>query len=290
MLARKHNADVPTADMLADRDFERLAQFIGDKVGIKLPQSKRTMVEGRLRKRVRALGLSDMQTYCRMVVETRNLDAEIPHLIDAITTNKTDFFREVEHFDLMRSRMVPALVSDRSRERMPLIKVWSAAASTGAEAYTAAMVLHDLAERRRDFRFAILGTDVSTAVLDQARAAVYPAEMMEPVPALLRARYVMEGRQARPRAEVRIVPELRGATSFERLNLMDQTYPYDRDVDIIFLRNVLIYFEKADQLAVVERLVGHLRPRGYLLLGHSESMMGNVTGVRQIAPAVFQKL
>jgi chemotaxis protein methyltransferase CheR len=290
MPAPKSIPDVPTEDRLADRDFDRLAQFIGERVGIKLPQTKRTMVEGRLRKRVRALGLPDMQTYCRMVVETRTLDAEIPHLIDAITTNKTDFFREVEHFDLMRTRLVPALITERARERMPLVKVWSAAASTGAEAYTAAMVLHDLAQKRRDFRFAILGTDVSTAVLDQARAAVYPAEMMTPVPAPLRDRYVMESRRATLRPEVRIAPELRATTSFERLNLMDQTYPYDRDVDLILLRNVLIYFEKADQTAVVERLVGHLRPRGYLLLGHSESMMGNVPGVRQIAPAVFQKL
>ncbi|RST85398.1 chemotaxis protein CheR [Aquibium carbonis] len=279
-----------TAQSLSDKEFERLATFIGDKVGIRLPPTKRLMVEGRLRKRLRALNIPDMQTYCRLVIETHTLDAEVTHLIDVITTNKTDFFREVEHFDLMRSRLVPALLAERAKERMPLLKIWSAAASTGAEAYTAAMVLHDMTTKRNTFRFAILGTDISTAVLEQARSGIYPADMMAPVPKDLRARYVMEPVRKTLRPDVRIVPELRRLASFERLNLMDETYPFDRDVDIILVRNVLIYFEKEDQSAVVKRLVGHLRPRGYILLGHSESMVGNMPGLAQVAPAVFQKI
>lgn len=293
MLSARNQIPLPGTDPmenLSNKDFERLATFIGDRVGIRLPPTKRLMVEGRLRKRLRALGIPDMQTYCRLVIETRTLDSEITHLIDVITTNKTDFFREVEHFDLMRDRLVPALLAERSRERMPLLKIWSAAASTGAEAYTAAMVLHDMTMKRNAFRFAILGTDISTAVLDQARSGVYPADMMAPVPKDLRERYVMEPVRKTLRPEVRIVPELRSLASFERLNLMDETYPYDRDVDIIFLRNVLIYFEKDDQNAVVRRLVGHLRPRGYIMLGHSESMVGNMAGLVQVAPAVFQKI
>lgn len=292
MLARKQLPDTETdsAQSLSNKDFERLATFIGDKVGIRLPPTKRLMVEGRLRKRLRALNIPDMQTYCRLVIETRTLDSEVTHLIDVITTNKTDFFREVEHFDLMRSRLVPALLAERAKERMPLLKIWSAAASTGAEAYTAAMVLHDMNTKRNAFRFAILGTDISTAVLEQARSGIYPSDMMAPVPKDLRARYVMEPVRKALRPEVRIVPELRSLASFERLNLMDETYPFDRDVDIILVRNVLIYFEKEDQNAVVKRLVGHLRPRGYILLGHSESMVGNMPGLTQIAPAVFQKV
>ncbi len=292
MLARKQLPDTETdsAQSLSNKDFERLATFIGDKVGIRLPPTKRLMVEGRLRKRLRALNIPDMQTYCRLVIETRTLDSEVTHLIDVITTNKTDFFREAEHFDLMRSRLVPALLAERAKERMPLLKIWSAAASTGAEAYTAAMVLHDMNTKRNAFRFAILGTDISTAVLEQARSGIYPSDMMAPVPKDLRARYVMEPVRKALRPEVRIVPELRSLASFERLNLMDETYPFDRDVDIILVRNVLIYFEKEDQSAVVKRLVGHLRPRGYILLGHSESMVGNMPGLTQIAPAVFQKV
>ena len=176
------------------------------------------------------------------------------------------------------------------RERNPLLKVWSAASSTGAEAYTLAMVLDDLQGQRNDFRFAILGTDISTAVLAQGRRAVYPAEMIAPVPPDLQARYVMHARRPGARREVRMVPELRRLVRFTHLNLMDQAYPVDRDVDIAFLRNVLIYFEKSDQEAVVGRLLTHIRPGGYLVLGHSESMIGTTHAVRQVAPAVFQKL
>ncbi len=277
-------------DRLTDRDFTRLSALIGDRVGIKLPPAKRVMVEGRLRKRVRALGLDDLTVYCRHLFEGGGLDTELVHLIDAVTTNKTDFFREVEHFELLEQRIVPDLLERRRSERSPLLKVWSAASSTGAEAYTIAMVLQDLEAQRRDFRYAVLGTDISTSVLETATRAVYPEEMVAPVPAAKLGRYVMRARKAGARADVRIVPELRRRTQFARLNLMDTSYPFDRDVDVIFLRNVLIYFEKADQEAVIKRLIGHLRPGGYLLLGHSESMIGTSISLRQTAPAVFQKV
>lgn len=279
----------PDEDRLAVRDYEKLSSLIGEKVGIKLPPAKRTMVEGRLRKRIRALGEASFESYCKLLFERDGLEQELPYLINVITNNKTDFFREREHYDLLKERLVPNLVADRRAGPAPLLKIWSAASSNGAEAYSIAMVLADLAAQRMDFRFAILGTDISTAVLDQAERAVYPAEMVEPVPREMQERYLMHARRPRGRAEVRIVPELRRLTRFTRLNLMDKTYPFDHDVDIIFLRNVLIYFEKRDQEAVIARLVGHLRPRGYLILGHSESMIGNSVSLRQVAPAVFQK-
>ncbi|MHA6692387.1 CheR family methyltransferase [Devosia sp. A449] len=276
-------------DHLSPRDFKRIADLIGDQVGIKLPPGKRLMVEGRLRKRVRALGLSGLDAYSARLFQGDGLAAELPHLIDAVTTNKTDFFREAEHFDLLESQLVPALLNLRRSERQPLLKIWSAASSTGAEAYTLAMVLADLAAQRHDFRFAILGTDISTSVLQQAVRAIYPTELAAPVPQLKQQRYLMYGRKPGVRPEVRIVPELRRLVRFARLNLMDASYPYDRDVDVIFLRNVLIYFEKADQDKVILRLIDHLRPGGYLILGHSESMIGTAVTMRQVAPAVFQK-
>ena len=179
---------------------------------------------------------------------------------------------------------MPDLLDLRSAERRPLLKIWSAASSTGAEAYTLAMVLADLAGERKDFGFSILGTDISTNVLEQATRAVYPAELVAPVPAM------MQSRRPDARRQVRIVPELRRLVRFQRLNLMDSTYPFDRDVDVILLRNVLIYFDKSDQEQVIQRLVSHLRPGGYLLLGHSESMIGTAVTMRPIAPAVFQKV
>ena len=277
------------ADHLDMRDYLKLADLIGKAVGIKLPVAKHIMVEGRLRRRLRDLGRPSFDSYCRYLFDEGGLATELPQLIDVVTTNKTDFFREPEHFDLLASRLVPDLLAARRGAASPILKIWSAACSNGAEPYTIAMVLADLAASRKDFRFVVLGTDISSTVLSHAERGVYPREMMVPVPADKLQRHVMHATVASASPEVRVAPELRRLVKFARLNLMDKTYPYDRDVDVIFLRNVLIYFEKADQEAVIERLIGHLRPRGYLILGHSESMISNSTAVTQIAPAIFQK-
>ncbi|MCE7028609.1 CheR family methyltransferase [Jiella avicenniae] len=275
------------SDQISVADFGRLADLVTRKTGIKLPPAKRLMIEGRLRKRMRACNRPNLDAYCRFLFDQGGLESEIVHLIDVVTTNKTDFFREPEHLHFMENHMVDALLS-QTRPR-PLLKVWSAASSNGAEAWSITMVLEDIARKRRTFNYAILGTDISTVVLEQARRAVYPVEAMAPVPADKRQRYVMESRVPELRGEVRIVPELRRRVRFDRMNLMDTQYPYDRDVDIIFLRNVLIYFDKANQEAVVSRLVGHLRRGGYLVVGHSESMVVNAADVRQVGPTVFQK-
>ncbi len=276
-------------DHLTALDFSRIARLMEQETGIKLPPGKRLMLEGRLRKRMRAIDCPDFASYTRFLFHENGLASERVHLVNAVTTNKTDFFREPDHFDYLARTMVPALIKARSDTR-PLLKVWSAASSTGAEAYTLAMVLADLAAQRQDFRFAILGTDISTEVLAQGRRAVYSEEMIAPVPPPLRQRYLMYPARPGMTRNVRIAPELRRLVRFAHLNLMDSSYPFDRDVDVIFLRNVLIYFEKADQEAVVSRLVGHLRPGGYIALGHSESMVGNALPIKQVAPAVFMKL
>lgn len=274
------------AERLADRDFAAVVEFIEREVGIRLPPTKRTMVEGRLRKRVRALGLPNLAEYGRHVFASDESEAELTHLIDCVTTNKTDFFREPAHFDFLRGEALPKLLA-RTKAGQPRLKLWSAACSVGAEAYTIAMVLDD-AGGSRSFQYTILGTDISTEVLAQAREGIYPVEMIEPVPAAMRQRYVMVPRDPDGR-RVRIVPELRRRTVFRRLNLMERSYPVDDDVDVIMCRNVLIYFDKPTQAKVIERLAGHLRPGGYLILGHSESMAGaSALRLRQIHPTVFQ--
>ena len=292
MQALRLPADIPPplmADPLCARDYARLADMLSGYAGIRLPPTKRLMMEGRLRKRVRALGLPSLAEYCRMLFHDNQLDSEFVHLVDAATTNKTDFFREPQHFEFLRGQIVPTLLAGRKPHTGHLLKIWSAASSIGAEAYSIAMLLADMAETiTPSFRFAILGTDISTEVLAQAVRAVYPEEMIHPVPQDMQMRYLMRSRTAAGRAEVRIVPELRRVCRFVRLNLMDERYPFDRDVDVIFLRNVLIYFDKPTQEAVVARLISHLRSGGYLLLGHSESMIGSSSKLRQVAPAVFQ--
>lgn len=281
----QHRIDV--LERLSDRHFRSIADVLQSHTGIRLPAAKQIMVEGRLRKRVRSLGLAGLNDYASYLFERGKLGEELVHLIDCVTTNKTDFFREPAHFEFLRDTAVPALLAQRGR-RAPRLKVWSAAASIGAEAYTIAMVLQDMAEAGPRFTFSILGTDVSTDVLAQARSGVYPAEMTAAAPADLAQRFIMPARNP-ARREVRIAPELRRVTRFERLNLMDPHYPVDRDVDVIFCRNVLIYFDKATQKSVLDKLCGHLGRGGYLFVGHSESMAGGERlRLKQILPTVFQ--
>jgi chemotaxis protein methyltransferase CheR len=270
---------------LSDRHFRTIAQLIEGQVGIKLPPGKRLMLEGRLQKRVRALNYSGVNEYVETILDEGQLDTEITHLIDAVTTNKTDFFREPSHFDFIRQTALPEFLKGRRRADL---KVWSAACSTGMEAYTAAMVLDDVIRGGLRFRFRILGTDISTAVLRIARSAIYTSDVLAPVPAEFVKRYFLRSRN-RASAEVRVVPELRRQTNFMRMNLMDGSYPVDRDVDLIFCRNVLIYFEKETQRKVVSRLCSHLRPGGYLLVGHSESMVHSIVpGLKQVQPTIFR--
>lgn len=270
---------------LSDRHFRAIAQLIEGQVGIKLPSGKRLMLEGRLNKRVRALNYSGLNEYVETLFGAGQLDSELTHLIDVVTTNKTDFFREPSHFTFMRDIAVPALLKPHGRREL---KIWSAAASAGMEAYTAAMMLAEMTKTGRRFQFRILGTDISTAMLAVARAAIYSREAIAPVPPEFVKRYFLRPRDP-VRDEVRVVPELRRLTNFMRMNLMDRSYPVDRDVDIIFCRNVLIYFERETQRKVVEQLCSHLRPGGYLMVGHSESMVHSVVpGLRQVQPTVFR--
>ncbi|MFC6789090.1 CheR family methyltransferase [Methylobacterium komagatae] len=275
---------------LSERHFRSIADVIEARVGIQLPASKRTMVEGRLRKRVRALSLETLDDYGRHLFDEGRLAEEFVHLVDCVTTNKTDFFREPAHFDLLRDTLVPHLCKlPAHRKDRPLLKMWSAASSSGAEAYTLAMVLQDMIAEGHRFDFAILGTDISTEVLRIAADGIYSEDMLAAIPAAYRHRYVMMARD-RIRQIGRIVPELRRHVHFRHLNLMDQRYPFDRDVDVIFCRNVLIYFDKPTQRAVLGRLVGHLRPGGYLVVGHSESMsVAGVPDLTQVTSTVFRR-
>jgi chemotaxis protein methyltransferase CheR len=281
------SALLEASSQLTDREFRLIAELVETEAGIKLPQAKRLMVEGRLHKRVRALNCFNLEEYVERLFDDKNFETELVHLIDVVTTNKTDFFREPSHFDFMRDVAVPESLNRKIRGVRPL-KIWSAASSTGMEAYTIAMVLDDMIRAGSRFEFRILGTDISTSVLDVAKRGIYPRDVTAPVPDEWVRRYFLSSKD-RSRAEVRVVPELRRSVNFKRMNLMDPVYPFDRDVDIIFCRNVLIYFDKPTQRRVVDRLCTHLRPGGYLMVGHSESMVHNGSkGLKQVQPTIFK--
>ena len=277
------------ADQLGPKDFRRLAAFINSYSGIQVNDGKKTMIEGRLSRRLRALGITRFADYCRYVFDEGGLETESIHLIDAITTNKTEFFREPVHFNFLEKHALPELVHRQGLGGSKPLTMWSAASSNGAEAYTLAMVAAAWGETQKSFGFHILGTDICTTVLENAVDAIYPSHMFEPVPEPLRRRFTMRSKDPK-RDVMRIVPELRKNVSFGRLNLMDQTYPLPSTFAVIFCRNILIYFDTATQRSVLERLCRHLMPGGYLFLGHSESLTGFQLPLRTVANTVYQKL
>ncbi len=270
---------------LNERHFRRLSEFIENEVGIKMPATKRVMLEGRLRKRLRALGMSSFDEYVEHVFSRD--DGEIVHMIDVVTTNKTDFFREPDHFRYLQEQLIPRHLPEGWGLNEPF-KVWSAASSTGEEAYTLAIVLNEVAQNRRDFRYRILGTDISTAVLHTAQKAVYPAARVRPVDARLQKKYFLRSRD-RDAELVRVRPELRRNVVFHRLNLMTPEFPIADRFHVIFCRNVIIYFDRPRQEAILSRLYSFLVPGGYLFLGHSESMAGLNLPLVSVAPTVYQR-
>lgn len=271
-------------EQMSSRNFKRIAAHIFEYSGIKMPDSKKTMLEGRLRRRLRATGVGSLDDYVTYVFEGDNLAHEGLHLINAVTTNKTDFFREPAHFVFLRDVALPEFKAGGLRT----IRCWSSACSTGPEPYSIAMVLDDFIDEQDGPAYGILATDLDTDVLEAARKGIYSAELVDPVPAHLRRKYVMEARSP-DRQQVRIVPALRSAVGFAQLNLMSDHYPVGEPMHLIFCRNVLIYFDKPTQRKVVSQLVDQLAPGGYLFLGHSESIAGFDLPIRQVANTVFKR-
>jgi chemotaxis protein methyltransferase CheR len=274
---------------LSKQDFQQLSSFIYTKLGIKMPEGKRTMLVGRLNRRLRALDMSNFADYCTFLFSPQGLEEELVHLINAITTNKTDFFREPGHFDYLTKTAIPELQKHRNMEPRRKLKIWSAGCSTGEEPYTMAMVLAEIHASQPAFNFDILATDISSQVLDIARRAVYPIDRIEPVATVYRKKYLLKGKN-KQNPQVRIIPELRKKVRFGRLNFMDDDFGLPEKVDIIFCRNVIIYFDKETQERLMLKFCRYLQQDGYLFLGHSESLHGYNTPLVQVAPTIYRKL
>ncbi len=241
------------------------------------------MVEARLRKRLRQLGLSDFRTYVDLVLDPDCDPGERQTFLDHITTNKTDLFREPDHFDHLAEVALPALLAGRHR---PRLTVWCAASSSGEEPYTIAMTLMESKRRKDDFDFRVLASDISRRVLEKAHRAVYPVTHADAVPKAYRSRYLLRSRDGR---QIKMARPLRQRVTFGLLNLMQPPYEVPADLDVIFCRNVLIYFDRPTQVRVVEALVDRLRPGGYLYLGHSESAQGAGPRVDRVGAAVYRR-
>jgi len=209
-------------------------------------------------------------------------------MIDVVTTNKTDFFREPRHFDYLNEIALPQLINSTGAGIDRPLRIWSAGCSSGEEPYTLAMVLDEFSWSGDKLRYQILATDVSTQVLEKAVLGIYHKDKIEPVPMPMRRKYLLKSR-SKDDPRVRVVPELRERVQFRHLNFMDENYDVKESQDIIFCRNVIIYFDRATQERFLGRLCRCLAPGGYLMMGHSETLSGMALPVVQQAPAVYRK-
>lgn len=281
------DAQVSTPGILSQKDFARFSEFIYSGYGITLSASKKTMVESRLNRRLRNLRMRSYSEYADFVFSPEGIKSEMIHLVDALTTNKTDFYREPDCFEFLLEKGLKDLVGLQGNGGRK-INVWSAGCSSGEEPYTLAMVLNKYAEQCQGFQYSILATDISTRILKTAVRAVYAVEKIEPVPPPKKKKYFMTSRNKAQKL-VRVVPELRSRVKFRRVNLMDNSFSFEEQPDIIFCRNVIIYFDKATQEKLLNNFCRYLPKNGYLILGHSEILTNMKVPLIKIAPTVYMK-
>lgn len=279
------------AVVMSTAEFERLSAFIHAELGIKMPSVKRTLLESRLQKRLKGLRMRSFSEYCDYLFSPEGASAEMIQMIDLVTTNKTDFFREIHHFEYLADSVLPELVSGRGAGVKRPLRVWSAGCSSGEEPYTIAMVLNEFGRINPalGFDYSIISTDISTRVLEAARRGVYSEAQAAPIPGELKRRYLLRSRD-NTRGVVRIVPELRAKTSFMRLNFMDPEFNFSEPLDMIFCRNVVIYFDKATQARLFGRFCDCLGKGSYLFIGHSETLNGFDLPLEKVSTSVYRKI
>ena len=272
---------------VSNADFKCLSRLIYQKVGIKIPESKKTMLIGRLSKRLKALKLSTMREYCEYLFTPEGRQLEHVHFLDVVTTNKTDFYREPNHFEFLSASLLPQWQDSIDENRK--FNIWSAGCSTGEEPYTMAMVLNEYAEAttRQSFDYQIIATDISTRVLDHAKKAIYHSDRIEPIPTPIRKKYLQRSKNDTSPL-IRIGEQLRNKVRFSRINFMNNSFSLPNKMDAIFCRNVIIYFDKTTQEQLIQKFCHNLQPGGYLFLGHSESIHGFNVPLDQIGPTVYQ--
>ncbi|PLX81148.1 MAG: chemotaxis protein CheR [Desulfuromonas sp.] len=274
-------------DSLTQDEFNKVASLVHGRAGIKMPVQKKSMLEARLRKRIRSLDLDSFTGYVEFLFEKEGLDHELVHLLDVVSTNKTDFFRESAHFDFLKNQAFPALLEQHGVGVTRPLKAWSAGCSTGEEPYTLAMTLLESSLEIPDYKFKILGTDLSTIVLQKAVQAIYPESKTTIIPPEIKKKYLLRSKD-RDSGLIRMAPIVRQNVTFSRLNFMDEDFGLDDTFHLIFCRNVIIYFDQGTQRRLLSRLLDHLKPNGYLFMGHSETLHGLGLPIRQLAPSVYQ--
>jgi chemotaxis protein methyltransferase CheR len=271
-------------DTLSDKDFKRLSEFIQTNYGVKMPAQKKLMLQCRLKKRLSILNINTYKEYLDVVFNDDNAH-EIQNMIDVVTTHKTDFFREKEHFDFITANVLPDLVKTKSNKK---IKLFSAGCSTGEEPYTLAISLLEAKKPGLQFNFNISACDVSAESISTAKKGIYALSKINTIPEDIKKRYFLKNKNPTKKL-VKIMPNIQQHVHFFTLNLLEENYKIKESFDIILCRNTLIYFNSDTQERVLSQLCKRLKPHGYLIIGHSESIIGMDLPLVQIKPTIFQK-
>ncbi|NPU68991.1 protein-glutamate O-methyltransferase [Bradyrhizobium sp. 83012] len=267
--------------VLEDRDFRKLSKLVMDNAGIVLSERKRAFVHGRLGRRLRALGLNDFAQYCRLL-ETSDGDDELRNFINAVTTNHTSFFRESHHLDHLSRTILPGLMTENSDTRR--IRIWSAGCSSGEEPYSIAMTLLSSTASLAGWNTKILATDLDTNVIAHAARGIYDTERAEGIPVALRNRFT-----SMRDGNVVMNDELCDLITFAHLNLLE-AWPMQGPFDVIFCRNVVIYFDKPTQMRLFDRYANVLKPDGWLIIGHSENLIGITDRFEAVGRTIYRRI
>jgi chemotaxis protein methyltransferase CheR len=272
-----------------DRDFRKFRALIYDICGINLTEVKKTMLASRLRKRLKILGIESFEQYYDYVSSDKGLEDECIYMLDAVSTNKTDFFREPKHFEHLTNITLPSLINTGRWIPGKTINIWSAGCSSGEEPYTIAMTLSDFVSKNRAGDFFILASDISTRVLKMARMGIYQETTTECVPYAIKKRFFLRGKGSQE-GLCRVVPEIRNKIQFHRINLNDGSdFSIRSKMDVIFCRNVIIYFDRDTQKRLFQKFYTQLTPGGYLFIGHSETLHGINDQFEPVSVAIYRK-
>lgn len=269
---------------MRESEFDFIRKLVYERSRINLSPDKRELVSARLGKRLRAMRLTSVTDYCR-ILRGPDSEGELANLIDAISTNHTFFFRENSHFDFLRQTVIPEMKARAPKEKWPRLHIWSAACSSGEEPYSIAITL---AEALTGWPWHIEATDISHRILDKARAGIYRDETVDRLPGMTIQTHFQRGFGPQD-GNYRVKAPLRAQVTFRHLNLLEGEPPFNEPFHVIFCRNVMIYFDRPTQEELVNKLTKRLVPGGYLFVGHAESLTGIQHHLQTIKPAIYRR-
>ncbi len=274
--------------VISNEEFEMFRALIYDTCGINLQLSKKELVKARLSKRLVNVGINTFSDYYKYVTKTDRTGKELVRLINSISTNKTDFFRESKHFDFLNTSLLPRLILNKGKSNDRKLRIWCAASSSGEEPYTLAITVLNHMKPGSNWDIKILATDISTEILQKAVAGIYKPELLKDIPPGIVSAHFSKVIVNNTRC-YEAKNHLKNLITYRRFNLMTEKFPFKNPFDFIFCRNVMIYFDQETQQRLVSKFYGCLPKNGYLFIGHSETLSKSNSNFKYVQPAIYQK-